>query len=99
VHQLQKAHHDVSQCDLRIVVTHHPISWMNGQEPRLQQRLEQDFHIHLHGHEHSSWYTLTGRHLRIEGGACYADSPDERVYSWLKLDLRKHTAGLWVREF
>ena len=98
-YQMEKAHHQISQCDMRIVLTHHPTSWMNGQEPRIQQRIEQDFHIHFHGHEHSSWYTLTGGHLRIEAGACYADSPDDRSYSWLELDLQRQTGGLWVREF
>jgi hypothetical protein len=72
---------------------------MNGKERNLQQRIEQDYHIHLQGHEHSSWYTLTGKHIRIEAGACYADSPDERTYAWLQLDLKQGNAGLWVREY
>jgi len=98
-HQLQKAYALVSECDVRILVTHHPIGWMNGKEQRLEQRIEQDYHIHFQGHEHSAWYALADRHLRVDGGACYADSTDERTYAWLKLDLKRRSAGLWLREF
>ena len=87
-HQAQKAWQAVQSCDFRIVVTHHPLSWLNAAEQTwMEQKLETHFHLHLHGHTHDQWMVDIRNHLRVAAGPCYQGSSKENAYSWITIDF------------
>ncbi|MEM6456146.1 MAG: SUMF1/EgtB/PvdO family nonheme iron enzyme, partial [Acidobacteriota bacterium] len=97
----------VRTADVKIALLHHPPSWLHPHEaPSLRRKLTRDFHLVLHGHEHSDWVTIDDRgHATLEAGACYAGSREKNGYSVIRLDrttgqvdvhLRRYDDG-WVK--
>ncbi|GEM_PF-5892252 len=51
--QIRAAIASVENCDLKILVLHHPLSWISVEEqPLLDQLISANFDLVLHGHEH-----------------------------------------------
>lgn len=56
--QVRAAIDAVEHCDLRILVLHHPLSWLHPDEqPILDQLISANFDLVLHGHEHLPRFT------------------------------------------
>lgn len=99
-HQYQKAFAKVKDCDFKIAVSHHPASWLVGEESGfLEQRLSTQFDIHIHGHEHSQWIVDTNRHLRLAAGACYEGSTKENGYTWISIDFAQKKGHVYLRTY
>jgi predicted MPP superfamily phosphohydrolase len=99
-HQAQKAWANLGSCDFKIAVTHHPISWLNEAEQTwMEQKIETNFNLHLHGHIHEQWFSDSNNHLRIAAGPCYTGSNKENAYSWIEINFTDSTAFLHLREY
>lgn len=99
-HQIQLAAQKLRGCNLRIAVTHHPTSWLNGAERNyVEQRLETGYQLHLHGHLHEQWFSPYSEHLRIAAGPCYGGSNKENAYSWIAVSLGQGSVRLKIREY
>ncbi|MDH4100532.1 MAG: metallophosphoesterase [Nitrospirota bacterium] len=98
--QYKKAYEAIKDCDLKIAVAHHPLDWLHQDEKNLlTQKIESQFNIYLHGHEHSQWFTDSRKHLKCAAGTCYADSKDRNGYSWLEIDFETSDSQIRLREY
>jgi hypothetical protein len=71
----------------------------DGEEHRLDDRLRDEFNLHLHGHEHRLAVDDTSAHLRLGTGAAYDhEGTVENYFSVLTLDSRNRQARLRVWE-
>ena len=99
-HQFESGAHPIEDCDFRIAVIHHPVSWFHEREEAwLGPKLTSHFHLVLHGHLHNGWYNHLGDHACISGGACWAGSQKENAYYWIHLDLRQPAIELMARTY
>ena len=91
---------DVQGCDLKIFLTHHPLSWLETtEELLLTKRIREEFDIHLHGHEHLVRAEDSTAILWLATGASYDHSSVENYFSVLSLDYPSSTGKLHVWEF
>lgn len=99
-YQVERALMTLDGADFKIVVAHHPMDWMHESEKNfLCQRLEQNFDIFFHGHEHSGWFIDSKKHLTIKGGACYDRTDRENAFSWTKIDFQSKRCELFWRRY
>lgn len=85
--QRQEEFSRIKDTDFKIVATHHPVDWLHVDERRKKkQKIESNFDLHLHGHDHAGWFLHTDGHLRVEAGACYEGSGNEGGYSWIEIE-------------
>jgi len=97
--QIQELMKKLRGVELRIGLIHHPPSWFAEEELTLWKQFPANFHFLLHGHEHDGWVSSVDRMCRIAAGACYGASPSESGYSFVRLDLDKPCADIWVRRY
>ncbi|MEA2599164.1 MAG: hypothetical protein QOF89_156 [Acidobacteriota bacterium] len=104
---VEKALDQVRDCDVRIVLGHHPLDWLDDDhvEP-LRALLGQHHAIYLHGHLHKSRGRPedgAGRDfLAIQSGACFQARDGEKWINgllWGELDLRKEELRLQPRHW
>jgi predicted MPP superfamily phosphohydrolase len=54
-HQIEKAHDNIKDCDIKIAIFHHPLDWLSPDEKSyIQNALTQNFDILLCGHMHNN---------------------------------------------
>lgn len=84
-----------------IALIHHPGNWFTEHEdPSAMRRLESEFSILLHGHEHQDWVRIgMDRHLILSAGACYDASWMQSGYSCGCLDLDRFTGSVTLRQW
>jgi predicted MPP superfamily phosphohydrolase len=98
--QYETAYQAIRAADLKIVVSHHPVEWLHEEDvAALGHKLEIQFQIFLHGHEHSSWFSASDGHLRCAAGACYNGSERKNGYSWLVIDTESSEIAIHLREY
>lgn len=70
---------DIQPTDLVILLTHHPISWLDQSDiNHVNQKLRRDIHIHMHGHIHGAdtqrvRYGTGETLITVTAGAVHAD--------------------------
>lgn len=87
----------IEDCQIKIVLGHHPLSWWNEHEEGLIRNLFARNHvIYLHGHMHRSEGRLeeggSENFLVLQAGAAFQARDDERWvngFSWGEIDLAK----------
>jgi predicted MPP superfamily phosphohydrolase len=85
----------IKETSFKIVSAHHPISWLHEEETKiLNQRVDTEFNIFFHGHEHDNWFDPKQGHLKVGGGAIYEDSDKENGYNWLEIDFENKKAKI-----
>ncbi|MBY0430382.1 MAG: metallophosphoesterase, partial [Rhodospirillales bacterium] len=90
----------VEDAEVRIALSHHPASWLHsGERAEAERSFTQDYHFHLHGHEHDQWVMPMGGHVRIAAGACYGETEAETGYSMVRLDPDTWQGKVWLRAF
>lgn len=98
--QIQKALRELDNCTFRIAITHHPIPWLRSEEEEwFKQRIQTQFQVHLHGHDHSAWIEDQARHLKVAAGACYQEAKKPKAYSWISIDFPQRSAKVHLRRY
>lgn len=98
--QYEKAFSEIKDADFKIAVSHHPVSWLHPEDKRyMKEKISSQFHLFLHGHEHSDWYMDSEDHLLVEVGACYESSDKLNSYCWLEINFKAKSGKLYLREF
>lgn len=88
-YMLEEALKSVEDCDYKLVLGHHPLSWLQGeQKQQITSLLAKSKGIYLHGHMHknSGEYALnfnTGV-LTLQCGAAFQAREDEKYYNSLQ---------------
>lgn len=95
----------ISNCDLRIILGHHPIEWFRNDERNSIERLFRENRIiYLHGHLHqneSKWKGWpTKGFLTVQAGAAFQAREDKKwknriLYATAEVDAGK----IWVEPF
>jgi predicted MPP superfamily phosphohydrolase len=99
-YQYDLAFHSIKDADFKIVVSHHPTDCLNEDEKHLiAQKIETQFQIFLHGHEHTQWFIPVDGHLRCLAGACYNGSNKQDGFSWILIDQDHCNVTLRLREY
>ena len=99
-YQIDKALDLMKDCDFKLAISHHPISWLSTiEQNEISQTIEANFHIHLYGHQHNQWYIDANRHLKVEAGACYQGAKKEKAYSWTSINFNNQTCEIKFRKF
>lgn len=97
--QVDLAYEKIKSADLKIVIGHHPLSWLNAEDKNsIYQKIESSFDIFFHGHDHSQWYSDTPGYLTVAAGPCYAGVKDNG-YSWLEIDMVSKAANIRLQEY
>lgn len=98
--QYDSAYNLIRDTKLKIVVSHHPTDCLHPEEKTLiSQKIETQFQIFLHGHEHAQWFNSMDGHLRCLAGACYNGSGNRNGFSWLVIDNDFAEMTIRLREF
>ncbi len=98
--QIERALEKVKDTDFKIAVSHHPYGWLNESENNwIKEKLQSNFQIFLHGHEHSDWFEEHRNHLILSAGAGYQGSKKPNGYSWISIDFELRKAEIYLREY
>ena len=99
--QLKTVSTALRSADIKLVLAHHPPNWMVETENTwFGQKLTQNFHFFLHGHEHREWVVpVDNNHVTLSAGACYERSDKENGYNIVRLDLEKKVCEVWLRQY
>lgn len=107
--QIRAAAEAAEGADVRILVMHHPVNWLDENEQHIvHQLLTQYFDIVMHGHEHVSDLITTsgklGSLVRIPAGAAYSvrnpSSPrHQNSYKFGVLDLNEQEGVTYNRKW
>lgn len=99
-HQYDLAYNEIKGADFKIAVSHYPLDWLHQNDKVfLTQKIETQYQIFFHGHEHAQWFTDSPGHLKCAAGACYSGTKERNGYSWLELDLEAASALISLREY
>ncbi|WP_256244681.1 metallophosphoesterase [Pseudomonas sp. PH1b] len=104
---IRNALEEIQECDVKIVLGHHPLEWFapNHSTP-IKSLFGSNNIIYLHGHMHSSWaepsYGAGQEFLAIQTGAAY-QAPEGSKWKngllWAKLDLEEGQVSLQPHEW
>ena len=98
--QIHAALRALKECSFKVAISHHPISWLSSAEgSTIKEKIQTQFNVHLHGHEHSSWVEDQVDHLKVEAGACYQGAKKPKAYSWIVLDFNQRSAQVHLRKY
>lgn len=100
--QISTANSKLEQSDIKIVLAHHPLTWLVPQEnPTIDRILEREFDFFLHGHEHKSWIDVKtdNQFIGIAAAACNSKNPLEIGYSFVRLNFTDGYGEVWLRKF
>lgn len=86
---VEEALESIKDCDYKLVLGHHPLSWLQGeQKQQIITLLAKSKAIYLHGHMHknSGEYVLTYNRgvLMLQCGAAFQEREDEKYYNSLQ---------------
>src|SRR3990172_3639597 len=63
--QYLTAYHAIKESDFKIAIAHHPVDWLHPDEKSIiLQRIESQFNIFCHGHEHAQWFNDSKGYLK-----------------------------------
>jgi predicted phosphodiesterase len=97
--QYQAGFERVKDATFRIAFSHHSLDCLNKMDRQyLKEKIETNFKIFIHGHQHFGWLHDSENHLTIESGACYQGSEKENVYAWIEIDFEAKKARVKMRE-
>lgn len=87
--------------EVRILLMHHPTSWLaNDESEAICRAIEQQFEFFLHGHRHDSWYRAAfDRHLTLECAATYDAEASSNGYNVVRFDADRGFCDVWFREY
>lgn len=100
--QTRRALKQLADADLRLVVMHHPLSWLTGFDSDAARRMiEQHRCIVLCGHEHesspTSEMTLSGEAIYSRAGCLYETHSYHNSYTILDVDTNIGSVDMFVR--
>lgn len=98
--QFTSLHAQLRGCTTKIVLSHHPFSWLTEcEEPHVSRDISQMFHFHLHGHEHDDWIVEARDHTRIAAGACYDRIAKPNGYNIVSVALDTGITDVHLRRY
>ena len=100
--QLGELARRASSSDFSIALVHHPFDWLREEEQaaNIWSRIESDFQVCMHGHEHTGWVKqIDEAHVRIASSACYERSEKENGYSFSRFNLEHGKGEVWLRRY
>ncbi|MCP3963103.1 MAG: hypothetical protein GY719_35130, partial [bacterium] len=93
----------LADTDVRLALIHHPPSWLvEAEDPgTLRSRLQSEFQVLLHGHEHQMWVeTPQTDHVKIAAGAVHDRGGHAAFgYNLTRWDLDAGIGELWLRHW
>ena len=105
--QILRAVNDVKDCDLKILVMHHPLNWINEDEQiKISNIIRENFDIVVHGHEHrpdmSRLSGGAGEILIVPAGATYnrrvpSDPRYTNSYNYCSMSLDDFSGEIYHR--
>lgn len=100
----EQALRDVSSCDVRIAVVHHPLNWLQSFEAdQLRTDLESQGFIVLSGHEHSSDPSARksprGEAIYLQAGCLYSHIKYPNAFFILDVDPQDRVVTVRVRRW
>lgn len=99
-HQLDCAMQHLENCAFRIAVSHYPTSWLHEYDSSLAiQRLQSQYAVFLHGHEHQEWFVDSDGHLQVTAGSLYQGSSKPNAYAWIAIDFANQRCRIALREY
>ena len=104
---LKEALQKLEGCDYKIILGHHPLDWLQGeQRDQISVLFAKHKAIYLHGHMHknSGGYTAAAGSgfLSIQCGAAFQAREDEEYYNslyWGELDFHEHAVRIMPRRW
>lgn len=99
----------IKDCDIRIAVMHHPITWLTDRDRDLvEERLYRECHFVLHGHQHLPRVhvikSTIGDTINIPAGTIYndrlANNPRyDNSYNFVHLDFETSRGTVYLRRW
>jgi predicted MPP superfamily phosphohydrolase len=96
-HQFYKIVNQLEKCNFKIALSHHPTPWLDQPErERFERSLEEEFQLHLYGHEHKMTVNDSSIQMRIGAGATYQEAGELQTnyFSILGIDFSEKKARL-----
>lgn len=93
---------EYAEADVRLVLLHHPVSWLSEFEDRvaLRTRLRREAQFHLHGHDHDGWVEADSRgRVTVAAAACYDRDDKQNGYNLVRIRVADRRAEIWLREY
>jgi predicted phosphodiesterase len=102
--QLSHAIEKVKQSPVKIVLLHHPLSWLYEEDKAdIENLLYQNCHIILHGHLHRADFqivnSIKGQQIIIPAGAIFTGRRISNSYNITTLDSEKGTINIVPRRY
>lgn len=98
--QMEQALESIKGADFKIAVSHHPHSWLHENEKNwIKERLQSNFQLYLHGHEHTDWFEELKNHTVISAGATYQGTKKSNGYSWISIDFKSRGGKIYLRTY
>jgi len=85
-HMMEEALKDLKDCDYKLVLGHHPLSWLESeQRHQISAILANNKAMYLHGHMHKNsgeyFVALNTGFLTLQSGAAFQAREDEKYYN------------------
>lgn len=104
---LEEAFNDLKDCDYKLVLGHHPLSWFEcGQREQIQALLAKNKAMYLHGHMHRNSgelsVALNTGFLSLQSGAAFQAREEERYYNsiqWGELNFEDDTVRITPKKW
>jgi DNA repair exonuclease SbcCD nuclease subunit len=97
--QYEHCYEKIKKTDFKIAFSHHPLDWLvEDDKVFLRNKIQTQYDIFLHGHDHDSWIQDMQNHLIVASGATYQGSKKENSYSWIMIDFKNKNAKVYLRE-
>ena len=99
--QIARVKERMGAVDFAFVLVHHPSNWFTcNEDPLTRRRLQQEFPIVLHGHEHQEWVDADSEgRLILSTGACYQATWMDNGYSFGYIDFNQQSGGIYLRQW
>jgi hypothetical protein len=107
--QMTHALEETDGCKIRILVMHHPISWMHeAEQPLLEQLIADNFDLVLYGHEHLPRFSSVSGNFGdikfVPAGSSYAGrTPDNprytNAFNYGVIDLISEEGAIYHRQW
>lgn len=99
---LNSLSNELKECDVKIVVLHHPLEYLKEDErERIDQLIREDFHFVLYGHRHrgglDSKEGTVGKCIYIPAGSSYAGRGYSNGYNFVNLNFETQEGKIYFR--
>jgi len=104
INLLQGAFKKLQDCNIKIVLGHHPIGWFRKDHiNQIRSILEKNNALYLHGHVHEEDVYIEGAgSLCVQSGAAFITRKDDKLVNgllWAKLDLSRRVLSVQPRQW